>query len=123
MCNMKIRRPYTTATIWSSGKIVCTGATRYDIFKCPSRGSHFVNSFHSFILKIFYDCQCFIKMVWTLYNIYINEKDTKFSVITSFALYVKIWFNSPKICLKWLKLKLFQGLNPWPTVYKCTQCT
>jgi len=27
MVSMKIRRPYTTASIWSSGKITCTGAT------------------------------------------------------------------------------------------------
>lgn len=24
---MKLRRPYTTASIWSSGKVTCTGAT------------------------------------------------------------------------------------------------
>lgn len=28
MVSMKLRRPYTTASIWSSGKITCTGATR-----------------------------------------------------------------------------------------------
>ncbi|XP_028129374.1 TATA box-binding protein-like 1 [Diabrotica virgifera virgifera] len=27
MVTMKLRRPYTTASIWSSGKITCTGAT------------------------------------------------------------------------------------------------
>lgn len=27
MITMKIRRPYTTASIWSSGKVTCTGAT------------------------------------------------------------------------------------------------
>ncbi|XP_012527300.1 TATA box-binding protein-like 1 [Monomorium pharaonis] len=27
MITMKLRRPYTTASIWSSGKITCTGAT------------------------------------------------------------------------------------------------
>ncbi|KAK9871953.1 hypothetical protein WA026_015201 [Henosepilachna vigintioctopunctata] len=27
MLTMKLRRPYTTASIWSSGKITCTGAT------------------------------------------------------------------------------------------------
>ena len=26
---MKIRKPCTTATMWSSGKITCTGARRY----------------------------------------------------------------------------------------------
>ena len=30
---MKIRKPSTTATIWSSGKITCTGAKRYKFFK------------------------------------------------------------------------------------------
>ncbi|XP_046372465.1 TATA box-binding protein-like 1 [Haliotis rufescens] len=30
MLNMKLRRPYTTASIWSSGKITCTGATSED---------------------------------------------------------------------------------------------
>lgn len=27
MVTMKLRRPYTTASIWSSGRITCTGAT------------------------------------------------------------------------------------------------
>lgn len=27
MITMKLRRPHTTASIWSSGKITCTGAT------------------------------------------------------------------------------------------------
>ncbi|KAG8252398.1 TATA box-binding protein-like protein 1, partial [Homalodisca vitripennis] len=27
---MKLRKPYTTASIWSSGKITCTGATSED---------------------------------------------------------------------------------------------
>lgn len=30
MVTMKLRRPYTTASIWSSGKITCTGATSED---------------------------------------------------------------------------------------------
>ncbi|XP_069126693.1 TATA box-binding protein-like 1 [Argopecten irradians] len=37
MCNMKIRRPYTTATIWSSGKITCTGATSEEACKIAAR--------------------------------------------------------------------------------------
>lgn len=37
MVNMKIRRPYTTATIWSSGKIVCTGATSEEESKIAAR--------------------------------------------------------------------------------------
>ncbi|OWF35909.1 TATA box-binding protein-like protein 1 [Mizuhopecten yessoensis] len=37
MCNMKIRRPYTTATIWSSGKITCTGATSEEASKIAAR--------------------------------------------------------------------------------------
>ncbi|CAI9739380.1 TATA box-binding protein-like 1 [Octopus vulgaris] len=30
MLNMKLRRPNTTASIWSSGKVTCTGATSYE---------------------------------------------------------------------------------------------
>ncbi|XP_041357934.1 TATA box-binding protein-like 1 isoform X2 [Gigantopelta aegis] len=30
MLNMKIRRPQATASIWSSGKITCTGSTSYE---------------------------------------------------------------------------------------------
>jgi hypothetical protein len=30
MVTMKLRKPYTTASIWSSGKITCTGATSED---------------------------------------------------------------------------------------------
>nr|CAI5866156.1 unnamed protein product [Callosobruchus analis] len=34
---MKLRRPYTTASIWSSGKITCTGATSEDAAKQAAR--------------------------------------------------------------------------------------
>ena len=27
MVTMRLRKPYTTASIWSSGKVTCTGAT------------------------------------------------------------------------------------------------
>lgn len=37
MCNMRIRRPYTTASIWSSGKITCTGATSEPYAKIAAR--------------------------------------------------------------------------------------
>lgn len=37
MCNMRIRRPYTTASIWSSGKITCTGATSEIYAKVAAR--------------------------------------------------------------------------------------
>lgn len=37
MITMKIRRPYTTASIWSSGKITCTGATSEDQAKIAAR--------------------------------------------------------------------------------------
>jgi transcription initiation factor TFIID TATA-box-binding protein len=33
MVTMKLRKPYTTASIWSSGKITCTGATSEDQVK------------------------------------------------------------------------------------------
>ncbi|KAL1458513.1 hypothetical protein WDU94_008655 [Cyamophila willieti] len=37
MVTMKLRRPYTTASIWSSGKITCTGATSEDQSKIAAR--------------------------------------------------------------------------------------
>lgn len=37
MITMKLRRPYTTASIWSSGKITCTGATSEDMAKVAAR--------------------------------------------------------------------------------------
>lgn len=37
MVTMKLRRPYTTASIWSSGKITCTGATSEDSAKQAAR--------------------------------------------------------------------------------------
>nr|AIY54302.1 TATA-box-binding protein 1 [Colaphellus bowringi] len=37
MVTMKLRRPYTTASIWSSGKITCTGATSEDAARQAAR--------------------------------------------------------------------------------------
>ncbi|KAL1124263.1 hypothetical protein AAG570_002033 [Ranatra chinensis] len=37
MVTMKLRRPYTTASIWSSGKITCTGATTVEQSKIAAR--------------------------------------------------------------------------------------
>lgn len=37
MVTMKLRRPYTTASIWSSGHITCTGATSEDQAKVAAR--------------------------------------------------------------------------------------
>ncbi|XP_060517927.1 TATA box-binding protein-like 1 [Cylas formicarius] len=37
MITMKLRRPYTTANIWSSGKVTCTGATSEDAAKQAAR--------------------------------------------------------------------------------------
>lgn len=38
MVNMKLRKPYTTATIWSSGKVTCAGAkTEQDAYKAARR--------------------------------------------------------------------------------------
>lgn len=34
---MKMRRPYTTASIWSTGKISCTGANSEDDAKIAAR--------------------------------------------------------------------------------------
>jgi hypothetical protein len=36
MVTMKLRKPYTTASIWSSGKITCTGATSEDQVRISS---------------------------------------------------------------------------------------
>lgn len=37
MVTMKLRKPYTTASIWSSGKITCTGATSEEQAKVAAR--------------------------------------------------------------------------------------
>lgn len=37
MVTMKLRNPYTTASMWSSGKITCTGATSEDFAKVAAR--------------------------------------------------------------------------------------
>lgn len=37
MVIMKLRRPYTTASIWSSGRVTCTGATSEDQAKVAAR--------------------------------------------------------------------------------------
>lgn len=37
MVTMKLRRPYTTASIWSSGRVTCTGATSEDQSKVAAR--------------------------------------------------------------------------------------
>jgi transcription initiation factor TFIID TATA-box-binding protein len=37
MVTMKLRKPYTTASIWSSGKITCTGATSEDQARVAAR--------------------------------------------------------------------------------------
>lgn len=37
MITMKLRRPYTTASIWSSGKVTCTGATSEEAAKQAAR--------------------------------------------------------------------------------------
>jgi hypothetical protein len=37
MVTMKLRQPYTTASIWSSGKITCTGANSEDQARVAAR--------------------------------------------------------------------------------------
>ena len=37
MVTMKLRHPYTTASMWSSGKITCTGANSEDQAKTAAR--------------------------------------------------------------------------------------
>lgn len=37
MLTMKIRQPYTTASMWSSGKVTCTGATSEETAKLAAR--------------------------------------------------------------------------------------
>lgn len=50
MVTMKLRKPYTTASIWSSGKITCTGATSEDQVKWQiQRSSMFLTNCHGFL--------------------------------------------------------------------------
>lgn len=51
MVTMKLRKPYTTASIWSSGKITCTGATSEDQVS--------VASFQPLIVQF---CECFFSL-------------------------------------------------------------
>lgn len=44
MVTMKLRRPYTTASIWSSGRITCTGATSEDQVSMSKSMTAFSNS-------------------------------------------------------------------------------
>lgn len=37
MVTMRLRKPYTTASIWSSGKVTCTGATSEEAAKQAAR--------------------------------------------------------------------------------------
>jgi TATA-box binding protein (TBP) (component of TFIID and TFIIIB) len=37
MITMKLRKPYTTASMWSSGKVTCTGATSEEQAKIAAR--------------------------------------------------------------------------------------
>ena len=37
MVTMKLRRPYTTASMWSSGKITCTGANSEEQAKIAAK--------------------------------------------------------------------------------------
>jgi TATA-box binding protein (TBP) (component of TFIID and TFIIIB) len=37
MITMKLRKPYTTASMWSSGKVTCTGATSEEEAKVAAR--------------------------------------------------------------------------------------
>lgn len=37
MLNMRLRNPYTTASVWSSGKVTCTGALSEDFAKVAAR--------------------------------------------------------------------------------------
>jgi len=37
MVTMRLRKPYTTASIWSSGKVTCTGATSEDAARIAAR--------------------------------------------------------------------------------------
>ena len=45
MVNMKLRKPYTTATMWSSGKITCAGAkSESDAYKAARRFSRLLQN-------------------------------------------------------------------------------
>ena len=37
MVTMRLRKPYTTASIWSSGKVTCTGATSEEAARIAAR--------------------------------------------------------------------------------------
>ena len=51
MVTMKLRRPYTTASMWSSGKITCTGANSEDQAKVAAR------KYARFLQKLGFNCR------------------------------------------------------------------
>ena len=51
MVTMKLRQPYTTANMWNSGKITCTGATSEDQARIAAR------RFARVLQKLGYNCR------------------------------------------------------------------
>ncbi|XP_031633998.1 uncharacterized protein LOC116347531 [Contarinia nasturtii] len=81
MVTMKLRRPYTTASIWSSGRITCTGATSEDQAKVGARryarclqGLGFPVRFNNFrVVNVLGTCS----MPWAIKIVNFSEKYKK----------------------------------------------
>lgn len=81
MVTMKLRRPYTTASIWSSGRITCTGATSEDQAKIAARRYArclqklgFKVRFHNFrVVNVLGTCS----MPWAIKIVNFSEKYKK----------------------------------------------
>lgn len=81
MVTMKLRRPYTTASIWSSGKVTCTGATSEDQARIAARRTarmlqklNFRVRFHNYrVVNVLGTC----KMPWAIKIVQFSEKYKK----------------------------------------------
>uniref|UniRef100_A0A0K8TKU0 TATA box-binding protein-like 1 n=1 Tax=Tabanus bromius TaxID=304241 RepID=A0A0K8TKU0_TABBR len=81
MVTMKLRRPYTTASIWSSGRITCTGATSEEQAKIAARRYSrclqklgFRVRFHNFrVVNVLGTCS----MPWAIKIVNFSEKYKK----------------------------------------------
>lgn len=81
MVTMKLRRPYTTASIWSSGRITCTGATSEEQAKVAARRYArclqklgFKTRFHNFrVVNVLGTCS----MPWAIKIVNFSERFKK----------------------------------------------
>ncbi|CAO1375977.1 unnamed protein product [Diamesa serratosioi] len=81
MVTMKLRKPYTTATMWSSGKITCTGATSEDQARAAARryarilqNLKFRVRFNNYrVVNVLGTC----KMPWAIKIVQFSEKHKK----------------------------------------------